>query len=40
VKGTWIARECLVFDAGVSPTLQGPQPTYIYAGLAWNVGRL
>jgi hypothetical protein len=37
---TWTARKWLVLDVGVSPTLRGPQPTYIYAGLTWNIGKL
>ncbi len=37
---TWTARPWLVFDAGVSPTLRGPQPTYVYAGLTYNIGHL
>ncbi|HZS58642.1 MAG TPA: hypothetical protein VFA43_05185 [Gemmatimonadaceae bacterium] len=37
---TWTARKWLVFDAGVSPTLRGPQATYVYAGVTCNVGRL
>jgi hypothetical protein len=37
---TFVAREWLVFDAGVSPTLRGPQQPYVYAGVTWNVGKL
>jgi hypothetical protein len=37
---TWTVKKWLVLDAGVSPTLRGPQPTYVYAGLTWNIGRL
>jgi hypothetical protein len=37
---TWTVEKWLVLDAGVSPTLRGPQATYVYAGLTWNVGRL
>jgi hypothetical protein len=37
---TWTVEKWLVLDAGVSPTLRGPQPTYVYAGLTWNIGRL
>ncbi len=37
---TFTAYKFLVFDAGVSPTLRGPQTSYVYAGLTWNMGRL
>jgi hypothetical protein len=37
---TWTARKWLVFDAGLSPTLRGPQQPYVYAGLTYNIGRL
>lgn len=37
---TFTAYEWLVFDAGVSPTLRGPQQPYVYAGVTWNIGKL
>lgn len=37
---TWTVRKWLVVDAGVSPTLRGPQPSYIYAGVTCNIGRI
>jgi hypothetical protein len=30
----------LVLDAGVIIPLAGPQPSALYTGLAWNVGRV
>jgi hypothetical protein len=37
---TVTARNWIVFDAGISPTLRGAQPSYVYAGVTWNIGRL
>jgi hypothetical protein len=37
---TLTVRNWLVFDAGISPTLAGPQAPYEYAGVTWNIGRL
>lgn len=37
---TLTARKWLVFDAGVSPTLHGPQTSYVFAGVTWNIGHL
>jgi hypothetical protein len=40
VGPTLTVRNWLVFDAGISPTIAGPQPLYEYAGVTWNIGRL
>ena len=40
VGPTLTVRNWLVFDAGLSPTLAGPQAPYVYAGVTWNIGRL
>ena len=37
---TLTVREWLVFDAGVSPTIHGPQQPYVYAGVTWNIRTL
>ena len=37
---TLTVRNWLVFDAGISPTLAGPEAPYVYAGVTWNIGRL
>ena len=36
---TWLARDWLVFDAGVIVPITGPQPRALYAGVTWNAGR-
>ncbi len=37
---TWLIRKFLVIDGGAVVGLSGDQPTTVYVGLTWNMGRL
>ncbi len=37
---TWTVRSSIVLDAGFIATVAGSQPSALYAGITWNIGRL